>query len=373
MSEIPFHRDGETSTKPAAGVMTAPEAAGPLVDRHEHVRRIAAAWQHTVCNVIETGRLLIEAKDDIGFGGFQEMIRRAELPFGPRTAQRLMQIAEDRVLSNTTHASYLPASWMTLYELAKLPKHGLDLEVLIEEGTIHPKMERKDVRALLPAPERDDDLPPGYEGSAEPEDEAVDDADTPEASADARKAQYAAEDANIADPDNFLTDEGDYAPADLEADAACRIRGFLYRAQQSAFAAQTDSLKNLACTKEMLVAAQEATKAWAEVCNLASKAHRPHKRDPSVEVTCEVTEADGSRLKVTAEEISRFAYKLIQLDIGLARELVHILQARGATRLMFDLETVAAAVEQPKRKRGRPKGSKNKPKALAHDQFATGP
>jgi Protein of unknown function (DUF3102) len=93
------------------------EAAGPLVDRHEHVRRITAAWQKTVANIVETGRLLIEAKDDIGFGGFQEMIR-AELPFGARTAQRLMEIAEDRVLSNATHASLLPASWMTLYELA---------------------------------------------------------------------------------------------------------------------------------------------------------------------------------------------------------------------------------------------------------------
>jgi hypothetical protein len=44
--------------------------AGPLVDRHEHVRRITAAWQKTVANIVETGRLLIEAKDDIGFGGF---------------------------------------------------------------------------------------------------------------------------------------------------------------------------------------------------------------------------------------------------------------------------------------------------------------
>jgi hypothetical protein len=29
-------------------------------------------------------------------------------------------------------------------------------------------MKRRDARALLPAPERDDDLPPDYEGSAEP-------------------------------------------------------------------------------------------------------------------------------------------------------------------------------------------------------------
>jgi hypothetical protein len=107
----------------------------PLVDRREHVQRITAAWQNTVHNIIQTGRLLIEAKDDIGYGGFQEMIR-AELPFGPNTAQRLMQIAENPVLSNAAHVPLLPASWGTLYELAKLPKHGVDLEVLIEERSI---------------------------------------------------------------------------------------------------------------------------------------------------------------------------------------------------------------------------------------------
>jgi hypothetical protein len=146
------------------------EAANPLVDRLEHVRRITAAWQKTVANIVETGRLLIEAKDDIGHGGFQVMIR-AELPFGPSTAQRLMQIAEDPVLSNAAHAPLLPASWMTLYELAKLPKHGVDLGVLIEERAIHPKMERRDVLALLPAPDgqRDDDLEEDYEGSVDPE------------------------------------------------------------------------------------------------------------------------------------------------------------------------------------------------------------
>jgi Protein of unknown function (DUF3102) len=141
------------------------QEVNPLVDRREHVQRITAAWQNTVHNIIETGRLLIEAKDDIGYGGFQEMIR-AELPFGPNTAQRLMQIAENPVLSNAAHAPLLPASWMTLYELAKLPKAGVDLEVLIEERAIHPKMERADVRALLPSrkPEqRDDDLPPDDE------------------------------------------------------------------------------------------------------------------------------------------------------------------------------------------------------------------
>jgi hypothetical protein len=152
-----------------------PKDAG-LVDRHEHVRRITAAWQKTVANIVETGRLLIEAKDDIGFGGFEEMIRSGELPFKRGTAYALIAIANDRILSDVQHVEQLPASWGTLYQLTTLPKHGVDLEILIEEGAIHNRLERKDVRALLPAPEpapepeqRDDDLPPDYEGSAESE------------------------------------------------------------------------------------------------------------------------------------------------------------------------------------------------------------
>jgi hypothetical protein len=81
---------------------------------------------------------------------------------------------------------------------------------------------------------------------------------------------------------------------------------------------------------------QPAKKGWSRE---RYKAHRARKRDPAVEVSGEVIEADGSRPKVAAEEISRFAYKLIQLDIGLARDLEHILAAGGATRLLFDLDT----------------------------------
>ncbi len=257
-----------------------PIGAGPLVDRHEHVRRITAAWQKTVANIVETGRLLIEAKDDIGHGGFQEMIR-AELPFSPRTAQRLMEIAEDRVLSNATHASHLPASWMTLYELAKLHRElaklhrdGLDLETLIEEGAIHPKMERRDVLALLPAPEQhDDDLPSDYEGSA---------------------------------------------------------------------------------------------------------------KDETGEAT-ELSNTDAAP-EVSSEEINRVAYRLIQLDIELARDVVRILVAGEHLRLCSDLDTgiegggppavekveaeVAGIIPPPKR--GRPPGSKNKPKASAPISEANG-
>ena len=52
-----------------------------------------------------------------------------------------------------------PIAWTTLYELTVVANKGLDLEAAIESGAIHPRMQRKDVRALLPPPpQRDDDL-----------------------------------------------------------------------------------------------------------------------------------------------------------------------------------------------------------------------
>ena len=48
------------------------------------------------------------------------MVESDKVPFGVRTAQFLMAIAEHSILSNTKHASLLPPSWMTVYELTKL-------------------------------------------------------------------------------------------------------------------------------------------------------------------------------------------------------------------------------------------------------------
>jgi len=61
--------------------------------------------------------------------------------------------------------------------------------------------------------------------------------------------------------DEFLDDEGNYAPVDLLAGQAARVRGFLYRAQQSVFAAQAESFKDIECKREMVEAAKEVAAA----------------------------------------------------------------------------------------------------------------
>jgi Protein of unknown function (DUF3102) len=132
--------------------------------RQEHAKLINTAWQKGVESILATGERVSEAKLDLEHGEFLAMVE-SDLSFGPRTAQRLMAIAGNTVLSNPTHVSHLPPSWGTLAALAKLPTTLLLAK--IKEGAIHPGLERKDVKALCPPPEpeqRDDDLPP-----AEPE------------------------------------------------------------------------------------------------------------------------------------------------------------------------------------------------------------
>src|ERR1700756_3715463 len=76
---------------------------------------------------------------------------RAQRP--PRTARRLMAVAQHPVIAKGTHASVLPPSWTTLYELTRLPEETL--EAKIAEGGIHAGIERKDAEGFL-EPHRDE-------------------------------------------------------------------------------------------------------------------------------------------------------------------------------------------------------------------------
>lgn len=104
--------------------------------------RINAAWQSSVDGILETGRLIIAAKDALEHGAFTEMVKQM-LPFGPRTAQRLMAVGADTRLANPTHVSHLPASWGTLYELTKLTDDQFDAQ--FKAGKIRPDIERREV------------------------------------------------------------------------------------------------------------------------------------------------------------------------------------------------------------------------------------
>jgi hypothetical protein len=148
--------------------------------RQEHAKLINTAWQKGVESIIETGERVSCAKLDLAHGEFEAMVEN-DLSFGPRTAQMLMAVASNAVISNPNHGSFLPPSWRTLYSLSRLPQALLLTK--IREGAIHPGLERKDVKALCPPPEperqRDDDLPPESLGTPAPDEAAEPDSGKP--------------------------------------------------------------------------------------------------------------------------------------------------------------------------------------------------
>ncbi len=124
---------------------------------NHHATKISECWQKSVAGIIETGRLLSQARDEasphrLRHGEYLKMIEK--LPFGARTAQKLVKIAEHPVLSNASFITHLPASWGTLYAITELPDEAI--EGLIADGSIHAGMERDDVDEIKTRLARED-------------------------------------------------------------------------------------------------------------------------------------------------------------------------------------------------------------------------
>jgi hypothetical protein len=132
---------------------------------------ITRAWNKAVQSILETGRLLIEAKDKLEYGDFGAMADN--LPFGRRTAERLIAIASNSILADATHGSQLPPSWRTLYELSTLPDETLLAR--LEDGSIRPDLERSSIKAWKqPAKQGENspsEQPDQPESDEEPEEE----------------------------------------------------------------------------------------------------------------------------------------------------------------------------------------------------------
>jgi N6-adenosine-specific RNA methylase IME4 len=120
------------------------EMAGAILvrtdERSAWTERIHGVWQQSVAAIIETGRLLAEAKASLPHGEFGKMIT-GELPFSARTAQRLMSIAADERLRHSV--SHLPPVWSTLFELTRLDDEQFGAR--LSDGTINPDMNRRDI------------------------------------------------------------------------------------------------------------------------------------------------------------------------------------------------------------------------------------
>ena len=139
-----------------AGGVTAEQAVEPdPVNRAGWAGHINASWRQSVESIIETGRRLVAAKAALGHGEFLPMIK-SDLAFGARAAQMLMRIAADERIAEANHGSLLPNSWRTLHELSRIESDE-DFAAALDDGRIHPGMERREAVVLRAGETHDDE------------------------------------------------------------------------------------------------------------------------------------------------------------------------------------------------------------------------
>ena len=110
---------------------------------HAWRQKIEAAWNKSVASVIEVGKLIKEAKENLGVS---YTLLETELPFSSTVAAFLVKIAEHPVLSNPTYYPKLPNSYNTLYHLAKVGEKQLIKQ--IESGEITPDYTLRSAKSL---------------------------------------------------------------------------------------------------------------------------------------------------------------------------------------------------------------------------------
>jgi len=106
-------------------------------------KAIAAEWRKQVSSIIQTGKWLQQAKEELSSEDFAEL----KLPFSTRVCQMLRQIVGNLVLSDANYSSFLPPCWRTLVILTQLSDRFL--KDAIADGRIHPKLKQKEARALV--------------------------------------------------------------------------------------------------------------------------------------------------------------------------------------------------------------------------------
>ena len=86
----------------------------------QYAEKICAAWRRSAESIIETGKLLTEAKAKLSHGTWLTLINQSKLPFKARVAQCLMEIARDHRFINPQTIALLPAEWSTIHSLSKI-------------------------------------------------------------------------------------------------------------------------------------------------------------------------------------------------------------------------------------------------------------
>jgi hypothetical protein len=119
-----------------------PQETSP--DFLETVSRIKSSWQKQTESVLETARLVKEARDK--FSGMTEVLIK-QLAFERTLFQKLCKIGADARLYDQRNLKKLPGGYSLLWELTKLD--DAEFTTAIDSGEIHPHVKRADIAKLV--------------------------------------------------------------------------------------------------------------------------------------------------------------------------------------------------------------------------------
>lgn len=116
--------------------------------------RFEGSLRSSLSHAIELGKQLMAAKEALPHGEFGQMFsdhpdnkgRASPLGMTQSWANKVMRIAAQPVLTNSSHETNLPADLNTVFELASMTAPAL--EAAIESGKVHPAMTRAEAKAI---------------------------------------------------------------------------------------------------------------------------------------------------------------------------------------------------------------------------------
>ena len=113
----------------------------------EWIQQINEAARNSSGWIIETGLILLRAKEQLPHGQWLSMWESRRMQFGVRTAEMLMRVARHPTLRDPKNISSLPVSWSILYVLSQLPADLVQQEII--NRSINLELKLSGARGLL--------------------------------------------------------------------------------------------------------------------------------------------------------------------------------------------------------------------------------
>ncbi len=145
-SDLTSNQSVDVSPETAEFVSATPNISATIPEAvvAEWVVQIEGAWHKTIRDIIEVGKLLKRAKDELGTT-YEQLVR--QLPFSSSQAVNFVKISEHRVLSNSAYWNGLPKALNTLYYLSRL--EASYVQEAIRSGDISPDTTLSQAKALV--------------------------------------------------------------------------------------------------------------------------------------------------------------------------------------------------------------------------------